>query len=155
MICWNQLMHSSHGCAKAANPRVWGTPFQAEMEWKWRFEVCLYVLTYIYFSYHNTIYRPCADTTAQFYSTLCKSQLSSQDTGAWTRWKRDRLTTVWVGNREKPVWAQICYSQQTGGGSHGAHHDSSPWESWAVRQGLAPLDMAAKGTLLGKKGDGY
>lgn len=44
---------------------------------------------------------------SEFYSILCESQLSSQDTGAWTRRKRDPLTAVWVGNREKAVWAMI------------------------------------------------
>lgn len=53
------------GAQEPANTRVWGAPFHAEIEWKWRFEVYLYVLNYIYFSYHNSTDRPRADITAQ------------------------------------------------------------------------------------------
>lgn len=54
------------GGQKPANTGVWSAPFHAEMKWKQRFKV--YVLAYIYFSYHSTIYRPCADITAQSFT---------------------------------------------------------------------------------------
>lgn len=48
--------------------------------------MCLYVLAYIYFSYHNPIYRPCASITAQsfipsFESHSCHHRTQEHELG--------------------------------------------------------------------------
>lgn len=142
------------GVQKPANTRAWDAPFPAEMKWKWRFEVCLYVLAYVYFSYHNTIYHVLISLLRVLLHSLWVPVVIT-GTGGWTRWKRNPLTAVWLGNREKPVWALILAAVVPSRWEEGhavLTIPASPWESRAVRQGLAPLDMAAKGTLLGKEG---
>lgn len=88
-------------CKSKPTPESEVFPFHGEIEWKQK----IYVLCYMYFSYHNTIYKPYADIATQsrdtpsFVSHSChhRTQEHEQDK------KRDPITAFCIGNTEETL----------------------------------------------------
>lgn len=114
------------GVQKPANTGVWGAPFHADIEWKQRFKVCLYALAYIYFSYHSTIYRPCADFTAQSFTSSFASLSCHHRTQENELEEKETLSLLCELRTERKQsehlsWL-LLFPVETGGGPHRAHH---------------------------------